>query len=193
MESNENTQVEPTPEEWKARALKAECALYGINDQMCTSSFVYGEDGDEGEDLTDLGEAIWEAAGIDLDEVPAPAEIAHRQTDRRPDCQDRVLYAAYNGWAVSEGAILAVGRSDDKATVLELLRSRWIELVKLEPKQSLNHGSPDRSLRLVTVDLHGRSPHVVPGWPEDDMRAVLLEGDPSHDIRLVEDRLNLGA
>lgn len=192
MESNENTEVEPTVEEWKARALKAELGLYNIDYQMCEGAdYVYGDSGDHIDDLENLGDAIWEAAGFDLDTVPTPPCVTRRQTDRRPICQDRVLYAVYNSWRVSEGAILAVGRSDDSESVMVLLRNRW---------DALNRGRAERGeptsarcLRCSIVNLHAGQPMSVPGWTEDELRTVLLEGDPSHEPRLVEDRLKLGA
>lgn len=182
MESNK-----PTIEEWKARALSAERSLYNINDQICGSNFIYGDGCDCVEEMADLGEAIWEAAGSSLDEVPTPPEVVRQQTDRRPDCQDRVLHAIYNTRHPIDGALLAVGRSNDSSSAIAMMKARWNELVA---KKAL---ASDGIVRWFIVDLHRGHTPIVPGWSEAELRTVLLEGDPSHRPRLVEDHLKLDA
>ncbi len=180
MQSNGKTEVEPTPEEWKKRALTAERAIYNINDQMCSCDYVYGESGDNEDDMNDLGEAIWEAAELHLDEVPVPADAARRNSDVRPPGNDRRLFAVHNGWGPEQGGLVAVGREDDSKEAFDLLGTRWKELCK---QASLSFGSA----RFHHVNLHAKKPREINGWSETELRTLLLEHEPNS-VKIVGER-----
>ncbi len=82
---------EPTIEEWKARALRAERFAHDIMD-AADGDYRCDSDGDP-DSLQDLPEWLTEVSVVDFDDIPRPAELLAQESDPRPTelPTDRVL------------------------------------------------------------------------------------------------------